>query len=190
MPTLQKEDDNVAFAIIICVSNPSLNIWTEFSVIISLSNVAVPDELMLMVVPAVPKSEIELSPSVVEDAHFAIWFVVPLPAVEPEEVMVIESVVSSVVMVILLPATNVSVSVALSATTSFCPLTAIVLKASEALLLNVFQSVEDRYPSDEAPDCVMLIVPVVVMVPPCMGAVVAMEVTVPVPPVAAMVKVG
>ena len=61
---------------------------------------------------------------------------------------------------------------------------------ADSLLLKVFQSAEERYPSDEAPDCVILIVPVVVMVPPCMGAVVAMEVTVPVPPVAAMVKVG
>ena len=48
----------------------------------------------------------------------------------PLEAKVIVSLLSLVVIVILLPATKVSVSVALSATTLFCPDTAIVLNAS------------------------------------------------------------
>lgn len=47
------------------------------------------------------------------------------------------------------------------------------------LLLNVFQSVEERYPLVDVVDCVMPIVPVVVMGPPVIGAVVAILVTVP-----------
>lgn len=82
------------------------------------------------------------------------------------ELIVMVSVKASVVMVMFAPATRVSVSVALSATTSLCPLTAMVLNASDALLLKAFQSVEDRYPSVEAPDWVMLMVPEVVIVPP------------------------
>jgi hypothetical protein len=47
------------------------------------------------------------------------------------------------------------------------------------LLLKVPQSVEERYPSVETPDWVMPMVPVVVNVPPVIGAVVATDVTVP-----------
>ena len=54
----------------------------------------------------------------------------PPPPPPPEDAKVIVSVFASVVIVILLPATRVKVSVALSATTSLCPETAIVRNTS------------------------------------------------------------
>ena len=57
-----------------------------------------------------------------------------IPPPTPLAAMVTVSVLSLVVIVTLLPAANVNVSVAESATTLFCPETAIVLKASLAPL--------------------------------------------------------
>jgi hypothetical protein len=54
-----------------------------------------------------------------------------LPAAPPVAAMVTVSVLASVVMVMFVPATRVSVSVAESATTELCPATAIVAKLSD-----------------------------------------------------------
>jgi hypothetical protein len=60
----------------------------------------------------------------------------------------------------------------------------------DCLLLNVFQSVELKYPSVETPDWVIPIVPVVVIVPPVIGAVVPTDVRVPPEPLALIVSVS
>lgn len=63
------------------------------------------------------------------------------------------------------------------------PLEPVVVRViASCLLLKVFQSVELRNPSVEPSASFIPIVPVVVIVPPVIGAVVAIDVTVPVPP--------
>ena len=104
----------------------------------------------------------------------------PIP---PLEEIVTLSVAASVVMVMLLPATKVSVSLVVSATTLLCPDTAMVLNKFWSPLLvparsNVVFIVAESTPRVSVPDDVIGLPPTVIPLLP----VAATEVTVPRPP--------